>query len=286
MTPVLESDASQRSDVPIVIGGPESIFGVDMTALTQGRGKGSMTTGPWLRGLDGIVPVGAAGVLFDNVLGYSIITESASAHWSVSSEITVEIVGRMPTGSRQLHAEAEVVHADSISGLAEGRLLDDQGRVIARGSQRGRFIKNPGVDTTPAPADLRADASDLAGLVGIRKRNAGGALQVAIHVDRKVQNPLGNLHGGVSLCVSEYAALLALKESEGPPLTTASMHIVYARPIASGAEVRYEAVVQRRSRSLAIVDVIGSVDGKACTFARITAQPQAPAEEGASWTSV
>jgi acyl-coenzyme A thioesterase PaaI-like protein len=100
-------------------------------------------------------------------------------------------------------------------------------------------------------------------------------LHLELKAGRTLRNPLGIMHGGVSLCASEYAAILALKDTPGPALTTASVHMIYARPIAGGADVRFAATVLRRSRGMAVVDVTGYSGGKASTFARITAQPVA-----------
>jgi acyl-coenzyme A thioesterase PaaI-like protein len=90
-------------------------------------------------------------------------------------------------------------------------------------------------------------------------------------VSPALQNPLRNLHGGISLCASELAATGALRGDGRPSLVTASVHVVYVRPAPSGRQVLFTSTVTHRGRSLASVDVVGRVDSKPVTLTRVTA---------------
>jgi uncharacterized protein (TIGR00369 family) len=86
-------------------------------------------------------------------------------------------------------------------------------------------------------------------------------------------NPLGNLHGGVSLCVSELVAVRALLGS-GPPLVTASVRMAYVRPLLVGTTVTLTARVLHRGRTLGVVEVVGTgPGGKVATLATVIAHP-------------
>jgi uncharacterized protein (TIGR00369 family) len=86
------------------------------------------------------------------------------------------------------------------------------------------------------------------------------------------QNVLGNLHGGISLCASDILATMALTAPGQPPLATSSIRVSYSRPVPGDARIEYQAAVRHRGRSFGVVDVVGSVDGKTCTIAHLTAQ--------------
>jgi uncharacterized protein (TIGR00369 family) len=80
-----------------------------------------------------------------------------------------------------------------------------------------------------------------------------------------VANPMGNLHGGVSFCVSEWAGALALSKV-GSPLTAASVQVAYLRPIPVGTRIRFTSHVVHAGRTLGVVHVTGYDDaGKPCT---------------------
>ena len=60
-----------------------------------------------------------------------------------------------------------------------------------------------------------------------------------------------------------------------PDLVTASVHIAYTRAIPIGAELIWRATIRHASRSLAVIDVDGVVDGRVGTTARVVLHPPA-----------
>jgi uncharacterized protein (TIGR00369 family) len=82
-------------------------------------------------------------------------------------------------------------------------------------------------------------------------------------------NPLGNVHGGIALYLSD---LLAGDSADSTPgLQTASVHITYVRPIVGDTKARFSTKVVHRGRSLGVAYVVSeTLDGKACTLATIT----------------
>ena len=80
--------------------------------------RGSMAVGPWLA-VEGCTPAGAVAVLVDDVLAYAITEDEPPGRWSVSSEISVEVLRPLPAAG-VVHMEARLVRADSLGGLATG----------------------------------------------------------------------------------------------------------------------------------------------------------------------
>lgn len=275
------SQLPTRVPLPIVSLGPEAFFRVYDFAHDGVMTTGSMETGPWLAGPTGLASAGSLGVLADNALGYAVIAERPQGHWSVSAEISIEFCAAIPIDGSSLRAEASLLQVDASGGLASARILDEDGRVIALCSQRGRFIGHD-QDAMPAPAwnadndpVLTSPITGLASLIGARPLLTANGAELHLTVTPRLGNPLANLHGGISLCASELVGLAALQNS-GPPLETASVHVVYARPIPLGSDVTFHASVTHRGRSLAVAQVISTNDaGKPCTIATVTAHSRA-----------
>jgi uncharacterized protein (TIGR00369 family) len=265
-----------RSSLPVVSLGPEALFRVSDFAHDGVVTKGSMQTGTWMLGPDGLPCAGSLGVLVDNALGLALIAKRPQGYWSVSAEISIELCAAIPIDGSLLRAEATLVQADAFGGLASARVLDEGGRVIALCSQRGRFIESD-QGSMPAPAwDADGDplphssTSGAASLVGAELLPTADGAKLNLTVTPRLVNPLGNLHGGISLCVSELVGLAALQQS-GPQLETTSVHVVYARPVPLGCSVSFHASVTHRGRSLAVAQVISTNEGKPCTITTVTA---------------
>lgn len=259
------------SALSLVHAGPERLFRINQEHCEDGVLCGSMPVGPWLAEPDGTWRVGALGVLIDNLLGYSIIARRPQGHCSVSTEIILDVF-EGPSGGN-LRAEASCLHVTSRTGYASCEVVDDAGVVVARGTQRGRYVPVNGFATeSELERDPLLDVDNLWDLLGLRTRGDDPSPYLELFTSKAVLNPMRNLHGGISLCVSELAAHTALTTGSGPVLTTASVHVVYTRRIPADSIARFTPVVVHRSRSLGIVDVTGSVDGKTCTSARIVVQ--------------
>jgi uncharacterized protein (TIGR00369 family) len=128
-------------------------------------------------------------------------------------------------------------------------------------------------DAGPAagePVAGAAPATSLAELLGTEVRLAEGGAELDITVTSGLTNPLGNLHGGITLAACDLAAQAALLEAGGPT-QTASVHVAYPRPMPLGTTPRFEARVLHNGRSLGIVRVTATLDGvKPCAVAMIT----------------
>ena len=127
--------------LPVVDTGPEALLRMGELSVDGGTFRGSMPVGPWLD-VEGRTPVGAVAVMVDDLLGYAIIADLPRGHWSVSAEITIDVLRPLPTSGRVL-ADARLVQADDLGGFATGTVTDEAGTVLALTTQRGRFVRAP-----------------------------------------------------------------------------------------------------------------------------------------------
>ncbi len=250
-------------------GGPERLFGFQPIHDGGRRVGGAMSTGAWLTGPGAVPRAGALGVLVDNVLGNAIFA-GHPGRWSVSTEIGIDVTGTIPADGSAVRAEARSVDADAAGAFATGDVIDASGNVIARCRQRGRFVVPPPSPPSPAATNgatgVRRErgTADLMSRIGAVTSLAGDGDDLELLSTPALANPMDNLHGGVTLCVSEWTGARTLSRAAAP-LTTASVHVAYLRPIPVGSRVRFTTQVVHAGRSLGVARVTGLNDaGKAC----------------------
>ena len=268
-----------RARTPFVAGGQESLFRVGPVTNDRDLTRGSMRTGDWMLSPDGEPCRGSLGVLADDILGYAVVAERPDGHWAVSTEISVDFCSPLPVDGSTLYEESHTVEFDLVGGLSRGRIMDRLGRTIALGSERVRFVpETPSAPAYSGSAGVLVGPDRLRDMGGVPTpdllraitRQYDGGATVVLPATRGLSNPMGNLHGGISLCASEIAGLAALR-SGSHPLVTASVHIAFLRPVAVDRGVTFTATALHRGRSLGVAQVIShNPAGKACTIATVT----------------
>jgi uncharacterized protein (TIGR00369 family) len=99
---------------------------------------------------------------------------------------------------------------------------------------------------------------------------ADGCALLTVTVTADLANPLGNLHGGITLLVSDLVAQAAFAAAGGPTRTT-SVHVAYPRPMPLGTTVRFEGEVIHRGRTFGVARVTAlNATGKPCAVATVT----------------
>ncbi|MFC8661299.1 PaaI family thioesterase [Streptomyces sp. NPDC057199] len=229
-----------------------------VTVFDDGH-RAEMATGPWSSS------AGSLGVLADSVLGYPLITEAPTGLWSVSTEISLDFFRLPPTDGTRLRGEGRTVHATAATGLAEGSIFDQDGGLVSRCRQWGRYVRLAG----PVP-DRPAAVSPAEGLVNeIREQVAVGEGQAELRVDvgDDLVNPIGTLHGGISLWLTELTATAAVSR---PDLVPASLTVTYPRPFPHGDVATFRAEVVSHGRRMAVTRITGSGRaGKPCVVATV-----------------
>jgi uncharacterized protein (TIGR00369 family) len=277
------------TDLITVEGGPERFFRVSRPTADGEVISSSLPAGPWLNGPSGRPLAGALGVLIDNVAGYVLVLGRPPGGWSVSAEITLDLMGPLPSDGSVLTAQGIVRHADDVGGFASASITDPSGRLVAVCTQHGRWLKGPPVagDDVPPSTDVIAGTSipartsigpppgeDLASYLGGELQTAEGGALFELTVTPELTNPLGNLHGGVTLCACDLVAQAAVSAAGGPA-RTASIHVAYPRPVPAGAQVRFAARVMHLGRAFGVVRVTAHNDdnGKLFAIATVTMSP-------------
>ncbi|HEX3962447.1 MAG TPA: PaaI family thioesterase [Trebonia sp.] len=259
-----------EQELLVLESGPELIFRVTRPATEGEAVFSSMPVGPWLNGPSGRPLAGALGVLIDNVLSYAIMLRRPPGGWSVSAEISVDLCGPVPDGPHVLIAEGHSDHSDGAGGIASGSVTDGAGRLIALCRQHGRWISS-----TPRAASAEAAGSvavpgDLTGVLGAPCTAADGSVHLDLAVTRDLANPLGTLHGGITLCACDLVAQAALA-AVGGQSRTRSIRVAYTRPVLAATAVRFEGRVLHRGRAFAVTQVTALNDrGKPCVIATVT----------------
>jgi uncharacterized protein (TIGR00369 family) len=248
-------------------GGPEALFAVDGFAYADGEVRARMRLGPWSDGPGG---AGSIGVLADNILGYALISRAPAERWSVSTEISLDFLRPLPGNGTWLSARGRTVHTGPATGLAEGSVFGEDGQLIARSRQWGKFV-----DRGPVPAtsgDVRSGGHATAGLLaGLRQEigAAGGHARLRFDVADELVNPHGTLHGGVTLWAAGLVAGAALSTLT-TALNPASITVSYLRPFPHRDVAEFQAEVVSRGRSLALTRVTGrNQAGKPCIVAAV-----------------
>ena len=245
--------------LPVVHTGPEALLRMGELTVDDGVFRGSMPVGPWL-GVERRTPAGALAVLVDDLLGYAITADLPSDRWSVSTEITLDVLRPLPTSGRVL-ADGKLVQSDAQGGFASGTVRNEEGTRLAVCTQRGRVIRAPEGLVEEGAWGGPPRPGDLERLLSVRDG-------VPMPTTDVLANEGGNLHGGVSMFAADIVA-----GALAPGLVTSSIHITYTRAIPIGADVTWRAAVRHAGRSLAVVDVDGVVGDRVGTTARVVLHP-------------
>jgi uncharacterized protein (TIGR00369 family) len=269
----VERAGQRRLDIAAP-GGPERFFRVARPTAAGEVVSSSMPAGPWLTGPSGRPLAGALGVLIDNVAGYVLLLRRPPGEWSVSAEITLDLLLPVPADGSVLRAEGSVRHADLAGGFSSASVTDDSGRLLAVCTQHGRWVRGASLAQDGSAPDRGVPpAADLAGFLGGQARAREGGALLELTVTPELANPLGNLHGGITLCACDLVAQAAIEAAGGPP-RTASIHVAYPRPIPVGTRVRFTAQVAHLGRAFGIVRVTALSDsGKPGAIATVTTGP-------------
>lgn len=245
--------------LPVVDTGPEAMLRMGELTVEDGVYGGWMPVGPWLT-VRRRTPAGALAVLVDDLLAYAITEDLPSGQWSVSTEITLDVLRPLPTSGR-VFVKGQLVQSDGQGGFASGTVKDESGLLLAVCTQRGRFIRAPDglVDEgawggPPRPGDLER-------LLTVQP-------DVPMPTSDVLANEADNLHGGVAMFASDLVA-----GSLAPGLVTSSIHVTYTRGVPIGSSVLWRTSVRHPGRSLTVVDVDGVVDDQVCTTARVVLHP-------------
>jgi len=233
-----------------------------------------MDYGAWASDAGRPIGAGALGVLVDNATGYGLVTARQPGTWTISTEITVDVFPEL-LGATNLVAESSVDHIDAVGGFATARISDQNGTLVAIGTQRCRWVPfgHTDMNRESSPTPAVPTEGDLRTLLGATLRTDGEDHVLSLTSRHELENPSRIMHGGISITAADVVATAALAVDGMPPLATASLRIGYTRAVMDGDLVEYRAVTKHRGRGLGIVEVTASVAGKTTAIVHIVANP-------------
>lgn len=247
----------------------------DMTDLTV---VAAMPVGGMRNPFTGLPSVAGLAILVDDVAGRVNYYRRGRGHWTVSSELTVEM---SPGAVSSLLAAPQEPVVASASPLGPGGAtllsvctLTHCGTVIGGGTVRTMPLAG-GPDEPMRRGDdplVRTPDHSLADLMAVTRLPVqDGTYRLRQQPDPMINNLIGIVHGGVSSAGLELVAAAAFNHEQDQPLRTASIRVNFLRPFVAGAQSTYEATALRIGRTSAIADAAAmGEDGKAAVIARVT----------------
>lgn len=110
------------------------LLGFDLTEIEEGRAVMRLRSGEHLYNPLGTVHGGALATLLDSVMGCAVQSTLPPGRGFTTLEIKVNYIRAGTAAMDELVAEGHVVHGGRRSAVAEGKMVDARGRLIATAS--------------------------------------------------------------------------------------------------------------------------------------------------------
>lgn len=120
-----------QSERPADIPSIGRLLGMRFEEVEHGRVVVSLDTRPDFANPLGTVHGGIAATLLDSAMGCAVHTTLAAGLGYTTLELKVNYIRAARTDGQTLTAEGTVVHAGRRTATAEGKVLDEQGKLIA-----------------------------------------------------------------------------------------------------------------------------------------------------------
>jgi uncharacterized protein (TIGR00369 family) len=120
-------------------------LGFELVEVSDGFAKLQLTPGEHLFGALNAIHGGVSSTLLDSAMGSAVMTTLDAVTAGSTVALTVHLTRTMTLRTTKVVAEGWVVHRGSRLVTAEGRINDDQGRLIAHGSATYALSERPKV---------------------------------------------------------------------------------------------------------------------------------------------
>lgn len=262
---------------------PDILFGVRKAKATPGHHvQQEMKTTEWMLADDGTLCISSICVFADSAFGNAIVLGRPNGYWPVTTELSLDVGGHVPHDNSLLHGESWPAHTDTAGGLAQGRILDAMGHLIAVGTTRLRYVPMPSHFDHHDRVDPHAhdepysEWKSTSEALGVSTEKVGQTLQLFMPSKPALMNPMGIIHGGVLLSAVEIAGRSSL-QLKGAQLRTSSLQIAYVRPTPGAGTVSFTAEVQHFGKKFGVAHVIGHDSSRrTCTVATVTCHDPYP----------
>jgi uncharacterized protein (TIGR00369 family) len=121
----------------------QATFGFALTDVSDGFASLQLSPSEKLYGVGGAVHSGVAAALLDVAMGTAVTTTLDAQTGYSTAALNVHLTRAITARAGKLVVEGWVVHRGSRLVTAEGRLTDDQGRLLAHGSATCALVERP-----------------------------------------------------------------------------------------------------------------------------------------------
>jgi uncharacterized protein (TIGR00369 family) len=118
-------------------------LGLKLLEVKDGFARFEMPRGEHLSGSQGTLPGGVAAALLDAAMGAAVTTVLDAQTGYATATLSVHTTRAITARAGKVFAEGWVVHRGSRLVTSEGRLTDEQGRLLAHGSATSSLVERP-----------------------------------------------------------------------------------------------------------------------------------------------
>jgi uncharacterized protein (TIGR00369 family) len=122
----------------------QATLGLQLMEVSDGFARFELTPGEHLYNLVGVVSGGVSGAILDAAMGGAVMTTLDAATGYTTATLTTHLTRAINARTVKVTAEGWVVHRGSRLVTAEGRLTDEQGRLLAHGSATCALVERAG----------------------------------------------------------------------------------------------------------------------------------------------
>ena len=124
---LLRTALSRDSDAPYI----GDLLGMELELLEYGKVVFALQTRPDFANPLGTTHGGICATLLDSVMGCAVHTTMDAGVGCATLELKINYIRPVPTDGRRLTATGTTIHVGRTTATAEGRVVDDQGRLVA-----------------------------------------------------------------------------------------------------------------------------------------------------------
>ncbi|WP_433199624.1 PaaI family thioesterase [Nocardia sp. CA-107356] len=110
------------------------LLGMEVDLLEHGKVSFAVRTRPDFANPLGTTHGGICATLLDSVMGCAVHTTLDAGVGYTTLELKVNYIRAVPTNGRRLTATGTTIHVGRSTATAEGRIVDDQDRLVAHGT--------------------------------------------------------------------------------------------------------------------------------------------------------
>lgn len=107
------------------------LLGMEAESLEEGKVVFTLDTRPDFANPLGTTHGGICATLLDSVMGCAVHTTLEAGVGYTTLELKVNYIRAVPTNGRKLTATGTTIHVGRTTATAEGRVVDDQGKLVA-----------------------------------------------------------------------------------------------------------------------------------------------------------